>query len=86
MAGIGPLITIGPFWELGASPTFRVVLVCSFSKTSFSAKIAGCGRERRFDLDSISRLSEELEVVLLPELTTGETSTWDVSFDLFCEV
>lgn len=60
---------------MGASPSFRVVLVWSLSKMSFSAYTIGCGRiDMRLAFRGISRLSEELEVVELPELTTGETS------------
>ena len=54
---------------------------------SFSAYTIGCGRiDMRFVFRGISRLSEELEVVELPELTTGETSAENVSRPLNCVV
>ena len=37
-----------------------------------------------FGVTAISRLSDELEVVLLPELTTGETSTREISRSSAC--
>jgi transcription elongation factor Elf1 len=74
----GPLITTG-LLQTGASPIFRVVLVCNRSKISLSPYTIGCGRcDARFEL-LISRLSEELDVVLLPEETTGEASIREVS-------
>ena len=78
VVAIGPLITTG-LLEIGVSPIFRVVLVCNRSKISLSLYTIGCGRwDTRFEL-LISRLSEELDVVLLPEETTGEPSTREVS-------
>lgn len=72
-------LTGGGLSRTGASPSFRVVLVCRRSKMSFSAYTIGWGRmELRFALltGAISRFSaEELEFVLLPEETTGETSS-----------
>jgi len=73
VVAIGPLITTG-LVETGASPSFRVVLVCNRSKISLSPYTMGCGRcNVRLEF-LISRLSEELDAVLLPEDTTGEAS------------
>lgn len=88
MTVIGDFIIIGGLSYRGASPSFRVVLVCKRSKMSCSAYTLGCGRDdRRFWLRccfaAISRFSDEWELVLFPELTTGvcsgETSKADVS-------
>jgi len=82
------LIGIGGLSWRGASPSFRVVLVCNRSKISFSAYTIGCGRcDWRFGLGviEISRFSDEFEVVLFPELTTGETSASGVSWVSSCD-
>lgn len=44
------------------------------------SRLGLCGMEVECDVCLISRLSEEFDVVLLPELSAGETSTMSVSF------
>jgi hypothetical protein len=61
--------------------------VCNRSKISLSSYTTGRGRRdvrSGLGVAAISRLSDELEVVLLPELTTGETSMCEVSQTLVC--
>lgn len=61
--------------------------MCNRSKISLSSYTIGRGRcdiRSGLGVAVISRLSDELEVVLLPELTTGETSMCEVSQMLVC--